>query len=242
MATDSIMMKHVAPALGVLVACMLFASPLKAVKGVRQTRQLGSLNPLPYVAMWANCVAWLVYAFLTRDPYVLASNVPGVLIASYMAISCYGIAEDKIRNTMLLGILAFTSLLVSAGITISFFHLDKSSMISVWGTVTVVILIIFYTAPLSVLAEVFATRSSASLYLPFAIMNMVNGLLWSAYGVAVPDAFIYGPNLVGAIFGGLQVILCIVYPSRSVDRAKAATPSREDSETGMLYDGESLRS
>lgn len=42
-----------------------------------------------------------------------------------------------------------------------------------WGTVTVVILIIFYTAPLSVLAEVFATRSSASLYLPFAIMNMV---------------------------------------------------------------------
>lgn len=35
------MMKHVAPALGVLVACMLFASPLKAVKGVRQTRQLG---------------------------------------------------------------------------------------------------------------------------------------------------------------------------------------------------------
>jgi hypothetical protein len=23
-----------------------------------------------------------------------------------------------------------------------------------------------------------------------------NGLLWSAYGVAVPDAFIYGPNMV----------------------------------------------
>lgn len=41
MASDNIMMKHVAPALGVLVACMLFASPLKAVKGVRQTRQLG---------------------------------------------------------------------------------------------------------------------------------------------------------------------------------------------------------
>lgn len=41
------------------------------------------------------------------------------------------------------------------------------------GMVTVVILIIFYTAPLSVLAEVFATRSSASLYLPFAVMNMV---------------------------------------------------------------------
>lgn len=57
---------------------------------------LQSLNPLPYVAMWANCVAWLVYAFLTHDPYVLASNVPGVLIASYMTISCYGFADDKV--------------------------------------------------------------------------------------------------------------------------------------------------
>lgn len=38
---------------------------------------------------------------------------------------------------------------------------------------TVTILVIFYSAPLSVLAEVFATRSSATLYLPFAIMNLV---------------------------------------------------------------------
>lgn len=34
--------------------------------------------------MWANCVAWLVYSFLTTDPYVLASNIPGVLIATWM--------------------------------------------------------------------------------------------------------------------------------------------------------------
>lgn len=64
---------------------------------------------------------------------------------------------------------------------------------------TVIILVVFYSAPLSVLAEVFATQSSASLYLPFAIMNMVNGLLWTVYGAAVPDAFIYGPNMVRAM-------------------------------------------
>jgi hypothetical protein len=50
MASDNIMMKHVAPALGVLVACMLFASPLKAVKGVRQTRQLGVRATLKFAA------------------------------------------------------------------------------------------------------------------------------------------------------------------------------------------------
>lgn len=65
------------------------------------------------------------------------------------------------------------------------------------GYTTVLILLIFYSAPLSALAEVFRTRSSATLYLPFAVMNTVNGLLWTAYGSAVPDAFIYGPNAVG---------------------------------------------
>jgi hypothetical protein len=37
-----------------------------------------------------------------------------------------------VRNTMLMGILVFTSLLVGAGITISFFHLDHGSQVSVW--------------------------------------------------------------------------------------------------------------
>jgi hypothetical protein len=60
----------------------------------------------------------------------------------------------------------------------------------------VFILLIFYSAPLSVLAEVLRTRSSASLYLPFAAMNVVNGLLWTTYGLALGDSFIYGPNLV----------------------------------------------
>lgn len=52
------------------------------------------------------------------------------------------------------------------------------------GTVTVAILIIFYTAPLSVLAEVFATRSSATLYMPFAIMNLVSSLHADAHSLS----------------------------------------------------------
>lgn len=59
---------------------------------------LQSLNPLPYVAMWANCVAWLVYSFLTTDPYVLASNIPGVLIATWLTLSCYGFAEERVSG------------------------------------------------------------------------------------------------------------------------------------------------
>jgi hypothetical protein len=37
----NVLMKHVAPALGVIVATMLFASPVTVVRAVRQQRQLG---------------------------------------------------------------------------------------------------------------------------------------------------------------------------------------------------------
>jgi hypothetical protein len=47
----------------------------------------------------------------------------------------------------------------------------------------VFVLLIFYSAPLSVIAQVLRSRSSAGLYLPFAIMNVVNGGLWTVYGL-----------------------------------------------------------
>jgi hypothetical protein len=75
------------------------------------------------------------------------------------------------------------------------------------GCTTVLILLIFYSAPLSALAEVFRTRSSASLYLPFAAMNVVNGLLWTTYGLALGDSFIYGPNMVRSAGQGVVHLL-----------------------------------
>ncbi|KAF8061939.1 SWEET6B [Scenedesmus sp. PABB004] len=230
-----LIMKHVVPGLGCLVAWALFASPFQAVLAVRGAKALGSLNPLPLVAMWANCVAWLVYSFITVDPYVLASNVPGLLLGSFMAISCYGFADDRTRDRMLQGVMAFAALLTAAGAAVSFGRFDHAGTVNIWGSTTVFILIIFYCAPLSVLAEVLATRSAAALHLPFACMNAVNGLLWSGYGLALGDAFIYGPNMVGAVFGALQVGLCIAYPSKTPDRYKPPPP--DDAEmANMLFD------
>jgi hypothetical protein len=82
------------PAAAAALVCLCLASLLTTVT-TRTTELLQSLNPLPLVAMWANCVAWLVYSFLTVDIYVLASNIPGLLLGSFMTISCYGYADEK---------------------------------------------------------------------------------------------------------------------------------------------------
>ncbi len=51
------------------------------------------------------------------------------------------------------------------------------------GYQAVGVLLIFYSAPLSALAEVLRSRSSATLYWPLSVMSCVNGSLWVAYGL-----------------------------------------------------------
>lgn len=42
-------------------SCLRFFSPFKAVMAVRKSGTLGAFNPLPLVAIIANCLGWLVY-------------------------------------------------------------------------------------------------------------------------------------------------------------------------------------
>ena len=58
---DAFLLHHLVPGLGCLVALSMFASPLRAVLQVKKQRKLGDLNPLPLVAIIANCCGWMVY-------------------------------------------------------------------------------------------------------------------------------------------------------------------------------------
>jgi solute carrier family 50 protein (sugar transporter) len=73
-------------------------------------------------------------------------------------------------------------------------------------------LLFFYGAPLSTIATVLKTRNSRSIHVPTMITNTANGVFWCAYGIAVQDYLIGGPNGVGAFLGGIQIVLCVLFP------------------------------
>jgi solute carrier family 50 protein (sugar transporter) len=80
------------------------------------------------------------------------------------------------------------------------------------GAVVIGNLLFFYGAPLSTIATVLKTRSSQSIHVPTMITTTVNGAFWCAYGFAVQDYLIGGPNGVGAFLGGIQIVLCVLFP------------------------------
>jgi solute carrier family 50 (sugar transporter) len=76
-------------------------------------------------------------------------------------------------------------------------------------------LVFFYASPLVVIWTVLQQRNSISIHIPTMVTNTLNGSFWAAYGVAILDPFIAVPNGIGASLGGIQILLCLLFPRRA---------------------------
>ncbi|CAJ1950235.1 unnamed protein product [Cylindrotheca closterium] len=82
--TADIMFTYVVPFLGTITANLMNAAPIAGLREALAAGTLGDLNPLPWVIMTGNCFGWCAYAYYMNDPYILASNLPGLLISVWL--------------------------------------------------------------------------------------------------------------------------------------------------------------
>jgi solute carrier family 50 protein (sugar transporter) len=75
-------------------------------------------------------------------------------------------------------------------------------------------LVFFYAAPLSTIAKVLKTKSSASIHIPSMVTATFNGIFWGGFGIATKDLVIAVPNTMGAGLGFVQVALCFLFPRK----------------------------
>jgi len=73
-----------APAIGALLTNGMYLAGVPAVKAARKNGSLGALNPLPFAMVLGNCVGWTSYGFLAKDYYLVAGNMPGILVGLWM--------------------------------------------------------------------------------------------------------------------------------------------------------------
>jgi solute carrier family 50 protein (sugar transporter) len=82
------------------------------------------------------------------------------------------------------------------------------------GMFASIISIILSASPLFTIQQVVSTRNSSSILGSLTMAQVVNALLWSMYGLAIRNAFVYGPNLIGLGLGLAQLALKITFPSK----------------------------
>jgi len=83
---EYIVLDLVCPSLGVILATMTFAAPVKSLRDRLAHGSLGPLNPTPWAVMTGNCIGWIAYSFLTKDLFVLFANVPGLMVSVWLNI------------------------------------------------------------------------------------------------------------------------------------------------------------
>ena len=84
------------------------------------------------------------------------------------------------------------------------------------GLCATIVVLCFYTSPLSTLIQVVYTRNSVSIHLGLAVASLCNAALWVVYGLCVEDYFVAGPNAIGVALGIVQLALRWIYPASSV--------------------------
>ena len=78
----------------------------------------------------------------------------------------------------------------------------SGSAVPTWcrGIAANFVLLLYYSAPLSTVKTVLVTKSSASLYWPMCMMNVINSTLWVVYGrvrqwpVLKPNLHLWRPS------------------------------------------------
>ena len=100
--------------------------------------------------------------------------------------------------------------------------LDERTKELIVGFLVNVNVMFFYGAPLSKIFTVLKTKSSSSIHIPTMVTNTLNAVFWTAYGSAVADPFLYVPNGMGALFGGCQILLLVLFPRKKMADLKEA--------------------
>jgi solute carrier family 50 protein (sugar transporter) len=140
-------------------------------------------------------------------PWQLATDLGGLVLQ----VTTQQTPAPAPHEKVVIGIIIIWTVIVSMIALVDF---DARTRELIVGIAVNINLFFFYGAPLSTIVTVLKERNSASIHLWTMTTNTMNGAFWTAYGIAVLDAFIYVPNGIGALLGVVQIVLIVLFPRK----------------------------
>jgi len=189
----------------------MFLSPIPTIRIILKTGTVGDLPLLPYTSMVTSCFVWIVYGILKGEPLIYATNIVEFTLSVYYFVEFTNYAPSKsptfpgsvynhIRFTFgIWGLALFAAL---------FF----SNRVVLLGNLTVALTILTLASPLAAVKAVLESQSSESIPWPFTLAALFNCVLWTVVGIfELHDAYVYFPEVLGLVFGAVQVMLKLKY-------------------------------
>ena len=90
-----IILEYFSPAMGVILANIMFFAPVKDLRKAVRNSSIGDLNPTPWAFMLGNCFGWVVYGVLLQNYWIFFGNSQGFLISIYLNLGASKLLYQK---------------------------------------------------------------------------------------------------------------------------------------------------
>ncbi|XP_050213614.1 bidirectional sugar transporter SWEET9-like [Mercurialis annua] len=214
--------------LGNIISFMVFLAPVPTFYTIYKKKTSEGFHSIPYIVALMSAMLLLYYGLLKPN---------GILIVSINAIGCfielsyiffylfYAPHKEKILT---IKILVLNIAIYGLMMLITMFVVKGDSRITTVGWICAAFSVAVFAAPLSIMRRVIKTRSVE--YMPFTLSFFLTlcATMWFFYGLLVEDMFIALPNVLGFLFGIVQMVLYNLYKNAKKDNGNEFKPQKDE--------------
>ncbi|KAG8379471.1 hypothetical protein BUALT_Bualt07G0091900 [Buddleja alternifolia] len=197
---------------GNIVSFMVFLAPVPTFNKIYKKKSTEGFQSVPYVVGLFSAMLWIYYAFLKTDTTLLITINSVGCFTQTIYICFYLIYAPKIARMQTVKLLLMLNV-VGLGLIVSltYFLTNGSTRANIVGWICLVFSLCVFVAPLCVVRQVIRTKSVE--YMPFLLSFFLtlSAVMWFFYGLLRKDYNIAIPNILGFIFGVLQMVLYMMY-------------------------------
>ncbi|PKA56907.1 Bidirectional sugar transporter SWEET14 [Apostasia shenzhenica] len=212
--------------LGNIISFMVYLAPVPTFYRVYKKKSTEGFQSLPYAVALLSSTMWIYYALIKTHAYLLITiNSFGCLIETLYIVLylIYAPKSAKVFTAKILIILNFTAFGLILFCTLFFSHGAKRVVILGW--ICVGFSLSVFVAPLSIIRLVIRTKSVEFMPFILSFFLTLSAAVWLSHGVLSKDKFVALPNVLGLLFGILQMVLYCVYKGGKAEKGGTAVPS-----------------
>lgn len=198
--------------LGNIASFIVFLAPVPTFYRVYKKKSTEGFQSVPYVVALFSAMMWLYYATLKSDLILLVTinSVGCVIEIIYIVLYiAYAPKQARIFTLRLLLLLNFGGFCLI--LLLAHFLAKGSLRATVLGWVCTSFAVSVFAAPLSIIRVVIRTKSVEFMPFPLSLFLTLSAIMWLFYGLMLKDLCVAIPNVLGLIFGVLQMVLYVIY-------------------------------
>nr|XP_043606783.1 bidirectional sugar transporter N3-like [Erigeron canadensis] len=214
---------------GNVISLLVFLSPLPTFYKVYKKKSTSGFQATPYIVGLFSAMLWIYYALLKTNAMLLITiNSVGCFIQSFYICIFLFYAPKKARMRCLI---VFVSLIIVGFgliVVLTYFLAHGATRGVVVGWICLVFSLCVFLAPLGVLKIVIQSKSVEFMPILLTVALTVNAVVWFGYGYLLRDINIAIPNILGFLFGVVQMILYFVFKYKKRSATHKMTDNLEE--------------